>query len=131
MSSWRSARRNGGRPDKRPTVAPVASSAIPTRTEATTSAVVPCKPKRYGRTGTRAPEAKMHKLESAAQCRCRPPRERRSLSPRQSRRGGVRSPRRDQVGVAELVGHLVRGDGGDVMLRAVIVQRKPERYAPQ
>ena len=68
---------------------------------------------------------------SAAQGRCRPPRERRSLSPRRSRREGVRSPRRDQVGVAELVGHLVRGDGGDVMLRAVIVQRKPERYAPQ
>jgi hypothetical protein len=33
MSSWRSARRNGGPPDKRPTVALVASSAIPTRTD--------------------------------------------------------------------------------------------------
>ena len=42
---------DGGPPDKRPTVAPVASSAIPTRTEATTSAVVPCKPKRYGKDG--------------------------------------------------------------------------------
>src|SRR5258705_2831386 len=52
-------------------------------------------------------------------------------SPRDSRREGVRSPRRDQVGVAELVGYLVRGDGGDVVLRAVIVQRVPERYAPQ
>ena len=34
----------------------------------------------------------------------------------------VRSPRRYQVGVAELVGFVFRGDGGDVVLRAVVVQ---------
>src|SRR6185312_17250816 len=43
----------------------------------------------------------------------------------------VRSPRRDQVSVAELVGFVFRGDRGDVVLRAVVVQRIPERYAPQ
>ena len=32
----------------------------------------------------------------------------------------ARSPRRDQVGVAELVGFVFRGDGGDVVLRAVV-----------
>jgi hypothetical protein len=46
-------------------------------------------------------------------------------------RAGVRSPPRDQVGVAELVGDLIRGDSGDVVLRAVVVQRIPERYVPQ
>src|SRR6476659_3523881 len=43
----------------------------------------------------------------------------------------VRSPSRDKVSVAELVGFVFRGDGGDVVLRAVVVQREPERYAPQ
>ena len=66
MPSWRSARFRGDAPDSRPTVAPVASSAMPTSTVAVTIAAVPSRPKIQGSTGMSAPDAKNRKLEIAA-----------------------------------------------------------------
>ena len=66
MPSWRIARLIGEAPESSPTVAPVASSAMPTSTVAVMMAAAPSRPKIHGSTGMSAPDAKNRKLEIAA-----------------------------------------------------------------
>ena len=73
IASWRSPRRNGGPPDRTPTVAPVIISASPVSTAATRTARIPSMPNRNGSTGISAPRVKNRKLDHAAVSRCRRP----------------------------------------------------------
>src|SRR5699024_12235129 len=57
---------SGGAPESTPTIAPVISSASPTRPAATNTAHNAVMPSAYGSTGMMAPEAKKQKLEMAA-----------------------------------------------------------------